>query len=118
LFYEEISEEELEALAKKSRELFDDDVDMEHTDAEYLVDLKEEIAYFKEKGLTISSFALSPSVDVEYFEENGFSFASLYCIFSLREETNIITTEQMYILREDEDGHWKIYGFTLTKDEE
>jgi len=118
LFYEDISEEDLVNLAKRSRELFDEELLNQQTDEEYLESLREEIAYFKEKGMTISSFALSPSVDVEYSEVNGYSNASLYCIFSLREETSIVVTEELFILREDEDNHWKIYGFTLTKDEE
>lgn len=117
-FYEDYSEEEIEALAKKSRELLDEQLYNEQTDEEYLNQLKEQINYFKEKGVTISSYALSPSVDVEYFNEDGYSFARLYCIYSLRDETKIVATEELFLLREDEEGHWKIFGFALTKDEE
>ena len=117
-FYEEISEDELQKLANRSRELFDAELYKLRTDEDYLEDLKEEIAYFKEKGMTISSFALSPSIDVEYWVENESSFAKLYCIFSLREKTKIVTTEQLFLLREDSDGHWKILGFGLTENEE
>lgn len=117
-FYNGYSEEIIEDLAMKSRELLDEELRAEQTDAEYLKSLKEEIAYFSEKGVTISSYALSPSVDVEYFNEDGNSFARLYCIFSLREETKIVATEQIFLLRQDEDGHWKIYGFALAEDEE
>lgn len=117
-FYEGYSEEVIAELAMKSREVLDDELVEEQTDEEYLENLNEEIAYFAEKGVTISSYALSPSVDVEYFEEDGYSFARLYCIFSLREETKIVTTEQIFLLRQDENGHWKIYGFALAGEEE
>lgn len=117
-FYENYDEQVIEELAMKSREILDDQLVAEQTEEEYLEQLKEEIAYFKEKGVTISSYALSPSVDVEYFEEDGYSFARLYCIYSLREETKIVATEQVFLLRQDEDGHWKIFGFALAGDED
>jgi hypothetical protein len=117
-FYDNYSEDVIAELAIKSRGVLDDELVAEQTDEEYLADLKEQIAYFSEKGVTISSYALSPSVDVEYFTEDGYSFARLYCVFSLREETRIVTTEQIFLLRQDEDGHWKIYGFALAGDED
>lgn len=117
-FYEDYSDNVIAELAMKSRELLDDQLVAEQTDEDYLTDLNEERAYFAEKGVTISSYALSPSVDVEYFTEDGYSFASLYCVFSLREETQIVATEQIFLLRQDEDGHWKIFGVALAGDEE
>ncbi len=117
-FYsEKIDEEQIEALAIRSRMLFDKELLAQQTDAEYLESLKTEIASYTEKNMYISSYSLSSSVDVKYSEENGFSFARVYCIYSLREAaTKIVAVHETFLLRKDEDSHWKIYGFTVTDD--
>ncbi len=114
VFYSGVSEDDLSKLAIRSRELFDSDLYAQQTEAEYYTHLKEQIDYFEESDITISSYALSPSVDVEYFEDDGYSFARLYCVMSLRQETQIIRTNETFLLRQDEEGHWKIFGFALS----
>lgn len=114
-FYnEEYAEEELQAMALKIREIYDDELVANQTEVDYLQKLNEDIALFKENNRTISSFALSSTVDVETFQEDGYEWAKLYCIYSIKEEV-LTNSNIQFLLRKDEDGHYKIYGWQLVK---
>lgn len=109
------TEEELDKLAKKSRELFDAQLAAKQTDEEYLTALKYDINRFASNKWTISSYAVSPSVDVEEFTEDGYDFARLYCIYTIRQETRLVSTTEVFLLRKDENGHYKIFGWDLAE---
>ena len=116
-FYgEEYSDEELESLAAKSREVFDDELVANQTDEQYLAALKIDIAANKEDKKTISSFSVSSSTDVEYYDFQGDEWAQLYCFYTFRVSSVIQTVQEKYLLRKDENGHWKIFGWKLVED--
>ena len=115
-FYnEECTEEELDQLALKALEMYDDELAGNKDQDKYLSDLKEEIREFKEKELVVSSYSTSSSTDVFYFKEDGFDFARLYCTYNIRSGTVIQPLEEHFVLRLDEQGHWKIYGWDEVK---
>lgn len=115
-FYnEEYTEEELYDLAMKAMELYDHDLAANNTEEEYLMNLKSEIQAFKSKGYAISSYSTSSSTDVYEFMDDGFQFARLYCTYSVRMGTVIQPVEEIFLLRMDLDGHWKIYGWDEAK---
>lgn len=115
-FYnEKHSEEELHDLAMKAMELYDFDLANNKSTEEYLADLKSEIQTFKDKQYYISSYGTSSSTDVYYFKEDGRDFARLYCTYNVRIGTVIEPIEEIFLLRMDLDGHWKIYGWDLAK---
>ncbi|MDD2970039.1 MAG: hypothetical protein PHT89_06180 [Lachnospiraceae bacterium] len=117
-FYsEEYSEEEQTDLALKIRELYDAELIADKTQEQYLSDLNQDIEEYKEKGIVISSFATSASTDVEYSTIDGKEYASLYCTFTLRQNTELSATVHKFLLRKDEEGHWKILGWTLADKE-
>lgn len=118
-FYnEEYTDEELVKLAMKAKEIYDDELVANKDDESYLMDLRSEISYFKEKKYVISSYATSSSTDVDYFKEDGCDFARLYCTLFIRSGTMIQPSEEVFVLRMDEKGHWRIYGWDLVKKEE
>ena len=118
VFYEGLATEaEIELLAIKSRELFDEELRENMTQEEYLIALELEIASFKEDGIKISSYSLPDSVDVEYFREDGYEFARIDAMYTLMQGSTIKNTVETFVLREDQAGHWKIYGWDLTKEE-
>ena len=117
-FYnEEYTDEELTQLAEKIQEIYDDELIANKSQEDYLNDLSSEIADMKKGNYTISSYVLSASVDVEEFVENGYECARLYCTFNIKQGTNGTTRSmEEFVLRKDEDGHWKIYGWQLVED--
>lgn len=115
-FYNEsYTDKELYELAMKAMELYDHDLAGNKTEEDYLKDLKSEIQVFKEKGYSISSYSTSSSTDVYYFQEDGFEFARLYCTYNVRMGTVIQPIEEIFLLRMNLEGHWKIYGWDDAK---
>ncbi len=115
-FYNEsYTEEEFKDLAMKAMELYDYELAGNKTEEQYLIDLKAEIVDFKNKDYSISSYSTSASTDVYDFVENGYQFARLYCTYNVRMGTVIQPIEEIFLLRMDLEGHWKIYGWDLAK---
>ena len=111
-FYDETyTEEELYDLAMKAMELYDHDLAANKPEEDYIRDLKSEIQVFKNNSNSISSYNISSSTDVYYFTEDGFDFARLYCTYNVRMGTVIQPVEEVFLLRKDLEGHWKIYGW-------
>ena len=115
---EEVTEEELQALAMKIQELYDAELAANKSEEDYLLDLKSEITTFKDNGYVISNYSTSASTDVEYFEADGFSFAKLYGSYYIRVNTSMQTLEEVFLLRKDDIGHWKIYGWQPVVEQE
>lgn len=119
-FYnEEYSEEELLQLAAKIQELYDAELIANKTQEQYIEDLKLDISKMKQEKYTIASYEVSASTDVEPFTQDGYSFARLYCTFNMRKEgkSGRAPSLERFLLRQDEDGHWKIMGWELVEDE-
>lgn len=117
-FYnEEYSDEELQALAAKIQELYDEELVANKSQDDYLNDLKTEIAQMKQDQYTIAGYEISASTDVERFVENERSCARLYCTFNLKKAgtTGTVASMEQFVLREDADGHWKILGWQLAQ---
>lgn len=111
-FYnEEYTEEELEQLALQTRQLYDDELVVHNEWAKNLIELKKDIAAFKEKNIKITAYSVSASTDVDFFEEDGSSFARLYCTYYLVSGNASETVEEVFLLRRDEKKHWRIYGW-------
>lgn len=111
-FYnEEYSEEELQQLASKIREIYDDELVAKQTDEQYLDRLKIDIEEYKTQERTIANYSPSSSIDVETFSEDGFEWARLYCFFSIKQKGILYNVNTQFLLRKDKDGHYKIYGW-------
>lgn len=115
---ETYTDEEFEKLALQAQKLYDAELVANKTQQQYLDDLKWDINTFKEEEIVISSYSPSSSVDVEEFSRDGYKWAKLYCSFSLRKGTYIESNEEVFLLRKDEDGHWKIYGWQPVENNE
>lgn len=114
---ETYTDEDFEKLALQAQKLYDAELVANKTQQQYLDDLKWDINTFREEEIVISSYSPSSSVDVEEFSRDGFKWAKLYCSFSLRKGTYIESNEEVFLLRKDEDGHWKIYGWQPVENE-
>ncbi|MBP3468411.1 MAG: hypothetical protein J6K26_02710 [Lachnospiraceae bacterium] len=118
-FYnEEYSENELDQLALLARSLYDPELVRNQTQEDYLSKLRDDIAVFKAGNITIYNYSITPATDVEYFEYEGYECARLYCIYNLKSGTYYQSSKQVFIMRKDSEGHWKILGFDLVKEED
>lgn len=111
-FYNEDStEEQIDALGQRARELYDEELLEANELGTYLIRLHTEVADYKDKNRRIASAAVSASTNVDFFEEDGFEFARIMCVYNIMEGDTSNPTRIMYLLRKDEDRHWKIYGW-------
>ncbi len=123
-FYnEEYSEEELKELGKISRKLMDDELVAQQSDEEFYAQLKLDVANMKaqgDHGTTIYDIDVTPSMDVEYFDHEGYECARLYNTYTMKQmiegKLYYPVIRYVYVMRRDTEGHWKILGFK--KDEE
>lgn len=105
------TDEELIELADRALELYDDELRANQDYDTYIADLKLEISQYKEKDWSISSYSTSPSTEVEEFEKDGYEWAQLYAFYNVRQSTQIVRVTEIFLMRKDEDGRWKIYGW-------
>lgn len=115
-FYnEECTDEEVEQLGLKARELYDDELLTINEESENLLRLKADIASFKAGKKQIGSVAVASSVNVDTFQKDGYEFARIQCTYSLIENGQSSLSSTIYLLRRDENRRWKIYGWDLSK---
>lgn len=117
LYNEELSEEDIEALALKLAEMFDDELAANQVQEEYFENLKNEIMAFK-NGNMILNYSTSTSTDVDYYNEDGREWARLYGTFYLSVNKKMSSLEEVFVLRKDDDGHWKLYGWETVSEEQ
>ena len=114
---EQYEEEDLEKMVDMSLKLFDRELAANQTREQYLNSLKIDIQAYHDAKKVISSFSVANSTDVDYYNYLGDEWAQLYCMYSIRVGTNITPVKEKYLLRRDDDGHWKIYGWVLVDEE-
>ena len=70
--------------------------------------LTEEIAEYKEEKKTISRASVCDSNDVKYTNDKGDEIAYVTASYFIKAGNSYEDTDEMYVLRKDEDGKWKI----------
>ncbi len=115
-FYnEECTPEQLEELAHKARELYDQEL-LDHNEWDtYFFNLESEIQDFRKNNRKISNISLAASMDVDEFTQDGYRFAKIHCAYNVLQGRESTSTVEVYLLRRDGDGHWKIYGWDLAE---
>ncbi|MBR1931450.1 MAG: hypothetical protein IJ833_08290 [Lachnospiraceae bacterium] len=111
-FYnEECTDEEIEKLGHKARELYDSELLEANELGTYMIRLKTEITEFRENKRKLTSSSVATSTNVDYYEVDGYSFARIVCGYNFMEGSTNYPTKYVYLLRRDEQKHWKIYGW-------
>ena len=116
-YKENPTEEELKKLADKAMELYDAELINFQSEEQYLEDLKAEIDAYSATETVLSHVALSSSTAVDYYTYNGRECAQIRCIYTMRQKTQLMTIKEVYVLRRDDAGRWKILGWSPADDE-
>lgn len=111
LYNEESTEEEIESLGLKARELYDEELLENNELGSYLIKLRANVKEYRDNERRITSFNPASSTNVEYFEEDGYSFAKIMCGYNIMQAGQNYSTNQIYLLRKDVNKQWKIYGW-------
>lgn len=118
IYNEECTDEQMEALVLKLRELLDQDLLDQNSLAMHTIRLEQEVKEFKEKKRKITAMAVSSSANVIYDTVDGYECAKLNCDYNVMEDGKSNPTTQVFLLRKDSDRKWKIYGWKIVGTEE
>lgn len=112
-YNEEISEQEFLALAEFQRKLFDEEF-LENNPVEtFTNNLKNEITVAKQEESKMISWKVQKQSSVKTWNSNENHFSSIIACYTMNGEKYTKTYEE-FLLREDENGDWKIVGWRLT----
>ncbi len=115
-YNESCTDEQLEQLGLKARELYDEDLLTANNLGTYMEKLKADVADAKKNKRKITSASLASSTNVVEYTVDGFRFARIHCGYNFMENGNSKPTNLVYLLRKDSNKRWKIYGWQ-TKEE-
>ncbi len=112
-----LKDDEVEALAKKVLELYDEEFLMNNPETTYLKDLYSEIAAWNKAERKITNFLLVDEEKDKRWEQDGREYANvIVSYFTLDERKNSQTRN--YLMRKSEDGKWKILGWKYNEGEQ
>lgn len=117
-YSEEYTDEQLEQMADQARMLMDDELLSYNPRDVYLESLKADIEDYKIRKKEIVQSSVSDSNDITYATVEGDYCAYVDAYYFSREASDYCRTYEQFVLRRDEDGHWKILSFRLTEGEE
>ena len=110
-----LTDEQIEALGKQARLMFDDELKNTQTDADFYEKLKEDIGNYNSTKTRISSYVIQSAAKTKYSTFKDRQYASIALVYYLRQGDKLIDSPTKFTLRKDDDGHWKILFWELTK---
>lgn len=110
-----LTDEQIEALGKQARLMFDDELKNTQTDADFYEKLKEDIGNYNSTKTRISSYVIQSAAKTKYSTFKDRQYASIALVYYLRQGDKLIDSPTKFTLRKDDDGHWKIIFWELTE---
>lgn len=110
-----LTDEQIEALGKQARLMFDDELKNTQIDADFYEKLKEDIGNYNSTKTRISSYVIQSATKTKYSTFKGRQYASIALVYYLRQGDKLIDSPTKFTLRKDDDGHWKILFWELTE---
>lgn len=110
-----LTDEQIEALGKQARLMFDDELRNTQTDADFYEKLKEDIGNYNSTKTRISSYVIQSAAKTKYSTFKDRQYASIALVYYLRQGDKLIDSPTKFTLRKDNDGHWKILYWELTE---
>ena len=110
-----LTDEQIEALGKQARLMFDDELKNTQTDADFYEKLKEDIGNYNSTKTRISSYVIQSAAKTKYSTSKNRQYASIALVYYLRQGDKLIDSPTKFTLRKDDDGHWKILFWELTE---
>lgn len=107
------TEEEFDKLIDQARILFDKELADNNTKEEYKSAVQDSIANYSGRNFKIRQTDVCDSSDVKYItdDKNGDQLAYVTASYFTEEKKKFDKTYQMYVLRKDAEGNWKILTF-------
>lgn len=115
VFYDcQYSEEQFVQLVEQYRLLLDDKLLEQNPLDQYVNDLKNEVADYKEHNRTISSYIIGNSSSVTYNTVNKEKYARMNVAYSVKEGTVYSKVYETFVFHKNDKAQWKIVGWDIT----
>jgi len=113
--YNDPADEDIEPLALKIRELYDEELLDNNPEETYLNDLKTDIATWKEDKRRITNYLLVREDQEQEKELDGMKYSVNYVSYTIQKNGKSTETWKV-LLRQDKEQKWKILGWeTVTE---
>ncbi len=116
IYNPETSEEQIDGLVKLQLQLFDAELAALNPYEQYLKVTKEELAAAADKEVVFTGYVLDKATNVQKWENDMGSYASLQFQLLLRSEEGSGSSYRNLIMRKDSDGRYKIVGWQTAED--
>ncbi len=113
-YNESISESEFEQLITMQRQLFDEEFLDNNPLETFTNNLSSEVETIRKNEHTMISYRVQKQSSVVSWESGENVFSSIIASYTLKEGSEYKKTYEEFLLREDENGRWKIVGWRLT----
>lgn len=112
---DDVEEEDLKKLMEQARKLYDEELLANNEEDDQWKRMVSELTGYDSTETYISKWEISTSSDVEYAEMDGREWASVHADYTLKEVNSAAyqNVSEVYLLRKDSEGLWKIYGWQL-----
>lgn len=117
LYTGKVSDEKMKELVGQMRKLFDDSLLQENSLEDQLGKLDKEVSAFKADKKTIINYGVDEESLVTK-EVDGVEYATIMAAFSVKKKKNYTRTDELFLLKKNTDGQWKIVGWQLADSEE
>lgn len=113
LYNETYTEEQFYELADQQRKLLDAELQEQNPAMTYYSDLQADINEFKERKRRIVSTDVCGTSEVEMKKVQGKECAYVTSSYFIGENNDFNRSAQEYVLRQDEEGNWKVVAFQI-----
>lgn len=110
--YDKVSDEDMEPLALKVRELYDEEFLAVNPEETYLANLKSDLAEWKKEDRRITTCFISNREKEQQSELEGVKYSINYITFTIQENLKFSETWEV-MLRQNSDKQWKILGWKV-----
>jgi len=117
-FYnDKLDDIQVNKMADQVRLLFDEELIAHNPLDDYLLELKSEIAIFKDSSRTMVNHEVQNNQNIAYWEKDGKEYSSVLVSFTVKEGADRTKVYQKFILRKDGNENWKILSWNVVTDE-
>lgn len=106
-YFTELTDEEIEALGRQARNLFDEELLSRNPEDEFYENLKADISEYRKAKRKITEYKVQSSREIRTFTFQDETFSIVRAVYFMK-DSSAYTVYQDYVLRKDENGQWKI----------
>ncbi len=114
-YNEEYTDDEFHQLADQALALMDQELADNNPPEQYYMQVQAEVDNYQEQKKTINNASVCSSNEVEFAKTADREYAYVKASYFVRDKNGFTKSNQNYVLRKDDDNHWKILAFELVE---